>query len=433
MSTWRIERHYGFGAAQIPIQPEPHRAAQIGLVEGVGALIDELTEGGVVATVCRAAGEASAILLSLLILTAVVVTLTRDYSDVSSIEVVLLETVVPQPQPIVVESVRVEIAKTEPPKSVAPMSPPQQQIIAKPKPPPVQLPDRAVRKHPQPTTRARIAIDAARPKPLRRPTKSRIDRIARAPVDPANPARPIPRPDTPAAPALDLPSEAPSKPAFRVASAKPAPGKRPRAFPGIAPTRHYTEVASTPPAPRPARTSRLRATASRPAHGQAPKLSSAPVPLATGAPAATPKRAARLAPTTASRRAPRPTAQFARAAESLEPTPPTPASRSGRAAPAMLRGPTGDRTAVAGVPLGELAACLSDREEDRLKQAVLAAVTTQSECVSSTGTYRFVETKNLNAFLMWIDRAPARPLSDRCVELGYALECLQGVSRRTAR
>ncbi len=99
----------------------------------------------------------------------------------------------------------------------------------------------------------------------------------------------------------------------------------------------------------------------------------------------------------------------------------------------MPRGPTGDRTGVAGVPLGEFAACLSDREEDRLKQAVLAAVTTQSECVSSTGTYRFVETKNLNAFLMWIDRAPARPLSDRCVELGYALECLQGVSRRTAR
>ena len=87
---------------------------------------------------------------------------------------------------------------------------------------------------------------------------------------------------------------------------------------------------------------------------------------------------------------------------------------------------------MAGVPLGDLAACLSDREEDRLKQAVVAAVTTQEECISSKGTYRFIETKNLNAFLMWIDRAPARSVSDRCVELGYALECLQKSTGRRA-
>lgn len=88
---------------------------------------------------------------------------------------------------------------------------------------------------------------------------------------------------------------------------------------------------------------------------------------------------------------------------------------------------------VAGVPLAELEACLSDREEDRLKQAVVAAVTTQQECTSRRGTYRFVETKNLNAFLMWIDRAPNRSGTDRCTELGYALECLRGASQQAAR
>ncbi|MBY0399929.1 hypothetical protein K2X89_06510, partial [Myxococcota bacterium] len=91
------------------------------------------------------------------------------------------------------------------------------------------------------------------------------------------------------------------------------------------------------------------------------------------------------------------------------------------------------RPGLSGVPLGELSACVTDREEDRLKQAVVAAVKAQSECVSSKGTYRFVETKNLNAFLMWIDRAPTRRVEDRCAELRYALECLQGANRRASR
>ena len=143
MSTWRVERHYGFGAAQIPIQPEPHRAAQIGFAEGMGALVGELTEGGVVATIRRAAGEASAILLSLLIFAAVIVTLTRDHSDMSSIDVVLLESVVRDPEPLLEEveelvpvPVPIEVAKPEPPK------PPTQQIAERPKPvpPPIAKP-----------------------------------------------------------------------------------------------------------------------------------------------------------------------------------------------------------------------------------------------------------------------------------------------------
>ena len=83
--------------------------------------------------------------------------------------------------------------------------------------------------------------------------------------------------------------------------------------------------------------------------------------------------------------------------------------------------------------MAELAACLSDREEDRLKQAVVAAVTTQKECVSRAGTYQFIETKNLNSFLMQIDRTSGRTVGDRCDELRHAIECLKGAGLRAAR
>jgi len=76
-----------------------------------------------------------------------------------------------------------------------------------------------------------------------------------------------------------------------------------------------------------------------------------------------------------------------------------------------------------------LAACRSDSEEDALKQRVIAAVTTQEECVSRAGRYRFIQTKNLNSFLMWVDRASARGEADRCGELRYALDCLKRKKR----
>jgi len=76
------------------------------------------------------------------------------------------------------------------------------------------------------------------------------------------------------------------------------------------------------------------------------------------------------------------------------------------------------------VPLAALAVCRSDRLEDSLKQRVIAAVTTQGQCVSRDGTYRFLETRNLNSFLMQVEQAPGRAIGDRCVELELALECL---------
>jgi len=467
MSTWRVERHYGFGAAQIPIHPEPHRAAQIGFAEGLGVLVRELTEGGVVATMRRAAGEASAILLGLLIFAAVVVTLTRDHSDTSSIDVVLLHTVVEEPLPLVEEvevlvpvpaPAPVEIVKPEPPKpapaprQIAERPKPTPPPIAKPEPIPkrhpkpvipqmarVEMPkarpleklDRSVRERPRQIARPRVTIDAARARPEPEASTRRLDRLARAPIDRTSPARPSPRMAAPAAPAFDPPPQAPPQRAFRVAAAKPTSDKR--ALPGIAPVSRQIETAPTPSGPRSARAAGPRPTATRSARRPAPTPSSAPDLATAGAVVATPERSARVVPTTPTRRAPRPSAQVARVRDPIDPTLSTAVSRSGRAAPEAPRGSRNDRTGVAGVPLGELAACLSDREEDRLKQAVVAAVTTQEECVSSKGTYRFIETKNLNAFLMWIDRAPARPVSDRCVELGYALECLQSASRRAAR
>jgi len=99
----------------------------------------------------------------------------------------------------------------------------------------------------------------------------------------------------------------------------------------------------------------------------------------------------------------------------------------------LPQGESASSSRLLGVPLGNLWACVSDREEDRLKQAVAAAVTTQKECVSRAGTYRFVETKNLNSFLMWIDGVSGRAVGDRCDELRYAIECLQGAGQQAAR
>jgi hypothetical protein len=80
---------------------------------------------------------------------------------------------------------------------------------------------------------------------------------------------------------------------------------------------------------------------------------------------------------------------------------------------------------LSGVPLGSLASCVSDRNEDALKQQLVAIVGKPSECVSQAGRYRFVETRNLNSFLLWVERAPARHEADRCVELSFALECVR--------
>ena len=60
---------------------------------------------------------------------------------------------------------------------------------------------------------------------------------------------------------------------------------------------------------------------------------------------------------------------------------------------------------------------------------IVARVGGRKECVSRAGRYRFVETRNLNAFLMWIERSAGRREADRCFELAQALDCLDGKGR----
>lgn len=88
---------------------------------------------------------------------------------------------------------------------------------------------------------------------------------------------------------------------------------------------------------------------------------------------------------------------------------------------------------VRGASLGSLSACRTDAEEDLLKQRLLASVETQVSCKSDAGTYRFLETKNLNAFLMWVERSPERAEANRCHELRYAIACLAGRHGKESR
>jgi hypothetical protein len=80
---------------------------------------------------------------------------------------------------------------------------------------------------------------------------------------------------------------------------------------------------------------------------------------------------------------------------------------------------------VAAVPLSSLPSCRSDAEEESLKRDVLATVEVQVECNSEAGIWSFLQTQNLNAFLMNVKRDPGRPQSNRCDELRLALECLR--------
>ncbi|MEE8164939.1 MAG: hypothetical protein V3T64_05175, partial [Myxococcota bacterium] len=108
------------------------------LREGIAELSAELLEGGSVAMLRRVAGQAPAMLLGLLLMVSFVVTLSRDHSDFSPIEVVFFETmpvaptVLPEPIPegvVVVEPKPVDRVVSKP-------SPPPQVLVERPKPAP---------------------------------------------------------------------------------------------------------------------------------------------------------------------------------------------------------------------------------------------------------------------------------------------------------
>jgi len=81
------------------------------------------------------------------------------------------------------------------------------------------------------------------------------------------------------------------------------------------------------------------------------------------------------------------------------------------------------------VPLDELPDCSPAGRQDLLKKRILLAAPFQRECSHRDGSYRFVETRNLGAFLMWSRPNPSRRAGqprdrDACDVLERALTCL---------
>lgn len=436
MAHYRLRHTYGHGAAKLPLAPVFARSPYA-RPESLGASLDqaahELGRAGPVQLAARAAGVAALTIAGAIILSVWAAPLFAPPQDDPGPELVLVvnepldeEELVPAPP-----------AEPEPALPEPEPEPEPEQIAAEPEPPPPVTPEpppppvRVVKRAPPPLP--------AMPAPVEPPPAEEIPsaapvRVVRAPVkrppavvsiDPLSPP--------PAMPSTD---PAPAPPPTRSASRAPA-ANRP-ALPALA---DFAPIGDASAAPGEAAALATRAVRTNVvARAGAP---SRPLAFAAVAPAAPP--AAYDEDGTLPALATRSVAARARsasAAPSARPTnmgfaaAATPGARTAdRTAPASARG---ERAAVAratsaapdenlaAVPLGSLAACASDREEDERKLDLLAAVKGRTECRSRAGRYRFVETKNLNAFLMWIERAPSRVAVDRCVELRLALECLGG-------
>jgi hypothetical protein len=112
--------------------------------------------------------------------------------------------------------------------------------------------------------------------------------------------------------------------------------------------------------------------------------------------------------------------------------PPGPAPRTARPEPVALASAAAEpRNSLHGVPLSALLPCVSDARETELKQRAVAAARNRALCESPAGRFHFVETKNVNAFLMSIEQAPGRRSGDRCEELKLALDCLASLPPRS--
>jgi hypothetical protein len=361
-------QRWTFGAGHVALRSEPYRGADtdVSLFQGLALASQEWSRAG--SSRRRLGMSAGALLIGAWLAAALIVAALRDREDASGLEIVMLELPLPEPELI-----------------------PEPAPIAKPAPP-----------------RAPIAKPAPRPAPVARP----MFPAAPAPLAPApRPAAPQPR-DHVARPTLP-------KPALKIDAVAAPAEATPRA--SEPPRLALRPVVAPPARPRPAPSFDLGAPA-------APGLANEPTPRVASARATT---AAPVSARPSARSVARPPASLALPALSAsapvrdpgaEPTPsrvaardPAPTSSGSRSNDPKLRG----------VALGSLASCMSDKQEDDLKQQLVALVGEPAECVSSAGRYRFVETRNLNAFSLWVERAPARPAGDRCVELTHALACVR--------
>ena len=421
MNRSLFEQRYGFGAGRVPLCPAQYRSRDVRSFREVllEARRDGDAPGRSLAQIARAAPACVAAALLLPFLFADVLTLRPDESDI--VIVAFVEPLVeepsglppppePEPEPVPVERAKPEplpsvddiaaLAPSAPPAAKPPAPKPQPPAPTKPAPPSLQiqqiarapeatpLAPRRVSRNPRakPTAAPRLTFD-----PLALPDvdEPRTQRAARSPLFSA--ARP---PD--AKPRFDAP-------ALRTAPAALAPS----------PTRSARKNARSPERARRA-TPRLAVAASSPAPpGNRPP----------------PRRETRRTPALpAPRRGTR--NKLALVIPDAGPDPQAPARpspvrpRAGRPAPTPAAGPQAEEPGVQGVPLASLAACVSDRLEDTLKQKVVVAARGRAHCESPAGRYHFVETKNVNAFLMGIERGIQRKPGDRCAELARALDCL---------
>ncbi len=428
MRDWRVRNHYGFGAARIRLVPTPHLVSD----SLAGAMRD--AGGDFYLSALPPMIMAAFMVISLFI----TVSEDRGYTDV---EVVMIardihgmdeEIIPPEPEPPPPPVQKIAQKPPEPPppvevvKKPEPPKPPPVQKIAKVKPQPKPPKPKPVAK-PRPKPKIEMAVLAPLPKEAPPPPTRR---------ELVKPVAALPRIDlVPAiAPALALKQvDAPERPRRFAAVRVQAHSKRPKADLGA-------PIAARPlsaPAPEPPPTRSRRG--SPRAHPAAPRMAAlldfaaavAPAPAAPARVSKSPRRSRPVSKPKRDRRAPPPpsmapalTAALPTPKASIEPTRVRDRDRTQRNASTYARTDRSGGRLLQGVPLASLAACLSDREEDALKRRLVAAVMRQRECVSGAGTYRFVETKNLNAFLMTIERAAGRPVADRCVELSYALECV---------
>ena len=456
--TDRVTQHFGYGAFGVAIATPParRRVEPRSLREGVLHWHREGAPARTARDLARGLSPPLLAALGMWMLLWVV-----DRPDESAIAIVPFETpplqvarveppppvpIVPEPEPLLPEPEPLRpVVRPEP-------EPPRPVVRPQPEPPP---PVPVVRPEPPPPlpVQAPKPPPAARPRPRpapapapRRPTPQIDQMIARAEVpEPVAPTRRSPQPRAPA-PALtpppvqldrvanrepqaapELPTR--SRPAFQVArSARPAPELAPAPLPAApdaapAPTRNRRQAPArrerreapapaplapvAPPPPTPTRAARTPSRAHRPSGAPRPERSSAPrnVQLAATAPAPAP-----------STRGPAPRA----ARPELPPSP----DRARQAEPGAE---------IPGISLGSLAPCVTDAREHALKQEVVAHVGNRPLCESPAGRFHFIETKNVNAFLMGIEVAPGRATTDRCGELAFALDCLDAASRRSGR
>jgi hypothetical protein len=335
-----------------------------------------------------------------------------------------------------------QVIEPEPEPEPLPIPEPEPEIVAAPEPlPPKPLPE------PKPEPVVVAKLEKPKPKPIPKPVPiaapaPKLERPTPAPLPKPVPAPVVRR----AAPTvqIDAPRPQPEPVETESQTAWRAPAVETRKMPTAVAMPRVAAIdgVAGEPDPAPALPSRV---SSLPPAAPGPKRAAAPaMPKMAPPAAAAPTLPGDEPDTTLSARADAPIAQTERAKVRPGPSRPiafagaantsatgttmeTRAPRPGRVAAAPL--PTSAPRAtpdekLRGVPLSTLAACRTDQREDELKLAVLAAVRSRKECSSTAGLYRFVETKNLNSFLMWIERAPGRAAVDRCGELAYALKCL---------